>query len=44
MTYIPPGSFWMGSPENERRQDDESPVKQVNIDGFYMGKYQGIVK
>jgi formylglycine-generating enzyme required for sulfatase activity len=40
MTYIPPGSFWMGSPKNERRPDDESPVKQVNVDGFYMGKYQ----
>jgi formylglycine-generating enzyme required for sulfatase activity len=40
MTYIPPGSFWMGSPKNERRPDDESSVKQVNVDGFYMGKYQ----
>jgi formylglycine-generating enzyme required for sulfatase activity len=39
LVYIPPGGLWMGSPENERRPYDETPVKQVNVDGFYMGKY-----
>jgi formylglycine-generating enzyme required for sulfatase activity len=39
LVYIPPGSFWMGSPESERgRFFSESPVHKVNISrGFFMG-------
>lgn len=37
MVLIPPGSFLMGSYDGE---DDERPVHNVLIDGFYMGKYQ----
>ena len=36
--YIPPGEFWMGSPEDEpERFDDESPRHKVSLDyGFFM--------
>ena len=41
MVLIPPGSFEMGSPEDERgRFPDEGPVRTVNIEyEFYMGKF-----
>jgi formylglycine-generating enzyme required for sulfatase activity len=42
MVQIPGGSFMMGSPESEKgRSTDgsESPQHQVNVPGFYMGKY-----
>ncbi len=41
LVYIPKGCFQMGSPENEKgRGDDEGPVHEVCIDGFWMGKYE----
>jgi formylglycine-generating enzyme required for sulfatase activity len=42
MVLIPPGCFWMGSPEDEEgRFNDESPRHRVLISKpFYMGKYQ----
>lgn len=41
MVYIPPGEFFMGSPDDEAdRQADEGPVRKVTIsNGFYMGKF-----
>jgi len=40
MVYIPGGSFEMGSPINERgRYDIEGPVRTVELDGFWIGKY-----
>lgn len=42
MVPIPPGSFKMGSPDDERgRSKDEGPLHEVNINySFYMGKYE----
>jgi uncharacterized protein (TIGR02996 family) len=39
LALIPPGTFWMGSPEEEpERDDDEGPRHQVTISrGFYLG-------
>ncbi len=39
MVRIPEGTFIMGSPENERRYDDEGPEHRVTIKPFWMGKY-----
>ena len=41
MVWIPPGSFMMGSPDDEQdRDDDESPQHKVTFaKGFWMGKY-----
>jgi formylglycine-generating enzyme required for sulfatase activity len=40
MVHIPGGSFEMGSPVNERgRYDIEGPVRTVDLDGFWIGKY-----
>ena len=41
MVWIPPGSFMMGSPEDEKdRNDNEGPQHEVTIaKGFWMGKY-----
>jgi formylglycine-generating enzyme required for sulfatase activity len=40
MVLIPPGSFMMGSPEDElERSDSESPQHLVNIQQFCIGKY-----
>ncbi|XCN71905.1 MAG: SUMF1/EgtB/PvdO family nonheme iron enzyme [Candidatus Electrothrix aestuarii] len=39
--YIPKGCFKMGSPPDEKgRNDDEGPVHEVCVDGFWMGKYE----
>jgi formylglycine-generating enzyme required for sulfatase activity len=39
--YLPPGTFMMGSLENEKERDkDEGPQHLVNIQSFYMGKYE----
>lgn len=36
--WIPEGCFAMGSPQGERgRSDDEGPVREVCVDGFWMG-------
>ncbi|HLH56660.1 MAG TPA: formylglycine-generating enzyme family protein [Verrucomicrobiae bacterium] len=42
LTFIPPGTFRMGSPTNEPdRSLDESPQTAVTISrGFWMGKYE----
>ncbi|MCI5120087.1 MAG: formylglycine-generating enzyme family protein [Candidatus Electrothrix sp. AUS4] len=38
---IPEGCFQMGSPSDEKdRDDDEGPVHEVCVDGFWMGKYE----
>ena len=40
MVYIPPGVFFMGSPEHEKERFDwEGPQHKVKVPGFYMGKY-----
>jgi formylglycine-generating enzyme required for sulfatase activity len=42
MVFVPPGTFWMGSPTNEtERWDWEGPQTAVTISrGFWMGKYE----
>jgi formylglycine-generating enzyme required for sulfatase activity len=42
MVYIPPGTFLMGSPEDEQdRISNEGPQTQVTLtQGFWMGKYE----
>lgn len=41
MVLIPEGSFMMGSPESQaNRKAHEGPVKKVELDAFYMGKYE----
>jgi formylglycine-generating enzyme required for sulfatase activity len=39
LTYVPGGSFMMGSPPSEEgRTDDEGPQHLVTLPGFYMGE------
>jgi formylglycine-generating enzyme required for sulfatase activity len=39
MLWIPPGRFWMGSPEDEEgRSESEGPRHQVQLQGFFMGQ------
>jgi len=41
MVAIPEGTFLLGSPEGEiGRQADEGPQKKVEIDGFWMSKFE----
>jgi formylglycine-generating enzyme required for sulfatase activity len=42
VVFIPPGTFWMGSPTNEvDRIPDEGPQTAVTISrGYWMGKYE----
>ena len=41
MVAIKGGSFQMGSPSSERvKNDDECPVHTVELDGFWIGKYE----
>jgi formylglycine-generating enzyme required for sulfatase activity len=41
LVWLPTGSFQMGSPDSESgRTDDEGPVHTVELDGFWMGKYE----
>ncbi len=42
MMFIPAGTFFMGSPNNERlRRSDESPLHKVEITkNFYLGKFE----
>ena len=41
MVWIPSGRFQMGSPSSEeKRDDDEGPVHTVELDGFWLGKYE----
>ena len=40
LVRIPGDTFMMGSPETEKERDeDESPMHEVRVKGFYMGKY-----
>ena len=39
MVLIPAGTFTMGSPAGEG-SDDEKPQHRVNVQSFYMGKYE----
>jgi formylglycine-generating enzyme required for sulfatase activity len=39
LLWIPPGRFWMGSPESEaERRDRESPQHLVQLTGFFQGQ------
>ena len=39
MLWIPPGRFWMGSPEEEpERRDDEGPQHLVQLQGFFLSQ------
>ncbi len=41
MVWIPEGTFQMGSPESEDgHQSDESPVHEVELESFWMGRYE----
>jgi len=41
MIAIPGGTFQMGSPENEPfRRDDEGPLREVNVDPFFMAQIE----
>lgn len=41
MIKIPAGNFVMGSPASEaERKTDEGPQREVNVDAFWMGKYE----
>jgi len=41
LVWVPAGSFQMGSPSSESgHSDDEGPVHSVELDGFWMGKYE----
>jgi formylglycine-generating enzyme required for sulfatase activity len=41
MVYVPGGSFLMGSPPGEPHiESNELPQHQVNVPGFYLGKYE----
>jgi formylglycine-generating enzyme required for sulfatase activity len=41
MIAIPGGKFLMGSPQNEKgRRQDENPLHSVEIDSFWIGKYE----
>jgi formylglycine-generating enzyme required for sulfatase activity len=42
MVILPPGTFAMGSPQSEvgRVRNDESPVHEVNIRSFAIGKFE----
>ena len=37
MVYVPGGTFQMGSTEGD---DDEQPVHEVTLDGFWIDKYE----
>lgn len=41
LVWVPGGTFRMGSPTSEKRRFPcESPVHDVTVDGFWMGKYE----
>lgn len=41
MISIPKGAFLMGSPASEpNRKEDEGPQREVELDAFYMAKYE----
>jgi len=41
LVWVPAGAFQMGSPDSEAgRSSDEGPVHAVELDGFWMGKYE----
>jgi len=41
LIYIPPGTFMMGSPEDERGRGDDEDLHEVTLThGYYLGKYE----
>ena len=41
MVFIPPGTYWMGSPEGEADRSTDEMQHEVTIsEGFYIGKYE----
>jgi formylglycine-generating enzyme required for sulfatase activity len=41
LVWVPAGSFQMGTPDSvQGRAGDEGPVHRVELDGFWMGKYE----
>jgi len=41
MVFIPPGTFWMGTPNKEESREKEETQHEVTITrGFYIGKYE----
>lgn len=41
LVHIPPGTFTMGSPGDERGRDDDEDLHQVTLtDGYYIGKHE----
>jgi hypothetical protein len=39
MLWMPPGRFWMGSPDDEpERRDDEGPQHLVQLQGFFLSQ------
>ena len=41
MIWVEPGTFMMGSPENESERDTDETLHQVTLtNGFYLGKYE----
>jgi formylglycine-generating enzyme required for sulfatase activity len=42
LVWVPAGSFQMGSPDSEagRTNNDEGPVHTVELEGFWMGKFE----
>jgi formylglycine-generating enzyme required for sulfatase activity len=41
LCYVPPGPFWMGSPDDDPIADeDEKPLHQLDLDyGYWIGRY-----
>ena len=37
--FVPSGKFQMGSPQSEEDHKDDEPVHDVELDGFWIGKY-----
>lgn len=41
LVLVPPGTFLMGSPKDERsRGDDEGPQRDVSLDAYFISKYE----
>jgi len=41
MVFVPPGTYWMGSPEGEQDRFTSETQHEVTIsEGFYIGKYE----
>jgi len=41
MVYVPGGTYRIGTPvDEEGRENDEGPLQEVTIDGFWMGQFE----